>query len=424
MIGAILALAVAGIAAAAAEEPVQVSSDGHLIRGGLHTAATATGRQLVIWNRWDSETNRDELWGRMVNRVGMPQGAEFQISRASADGEPVGVGSTAVAARGKRNEFLVVWTQRVGDSGYSHFVGRRIGGDGEPLSDEFALATPGQFARLGALALAHSRGAGEFMIVFSALEARDGDGSSEIGNEIYGARLRAGRAEIPASFQISPSIDAEQLSALNPDVAYNSSAGGYLVVWRGEEPAAGEQPFEAGLVFGRTLLAEPGARIGPLRKLSRATVSTSSLLSPSVAFNPALREYVATWSRPPFRDSSRAYARRILASGRPVGEETYVAGAGPVENAGDEEVAPSGRGYEVVFDVSRDPQHRRGRLVYARRLSRELKRGPYRLISSGEADTSSGAPELAVSPKSWGIRVVWFDRKGAAGYPVVRMRDL
>jgi hypothetical protein len=118
--------------------------------------------------------------------------------------------------------------------------------------------------------------------------------------------------------------------AFIPQLAYNSAADEFLVVWRGDSAAFGVQTDDAE-IFARRLDAR-GRPLGPVVRVSKMGQDTGSqgawvAETPDVAYHPARDEYVVVWDG---TDDGRAdrgecevYGQRLDASGTPVGEDDF-----------------------------------------------------------------------------------------------------
>ena len=419
MLGLGLALlVVAGPAVPSADAPVEVSSGQGLPIAGLETAGARSGRQLVVWLQTASGVDDPrQLWGRAIGADGQPVGPAFAISRATVDGTAVHAETPAVAARGKRDEFLVVWSQRIGDSSNRNLVGRRFGVDGTPLSDEFAMTPLSQFASAFDPSIAYGARRREFVVAWDALPPEAGPGPTEIGHEVYAARLRAGRSETPSSIRISSTGDGpnDEYAGTAPAVAYNPQRGDYLIAWDGEVPHTGLRA-----PFARTLPAHPAGRLSRTRRLSAP--ATEYGLGPDVAFNPRTDTYAATWSIQASRPDARVYGRRVRPNGRPRGNEVKIAPESEFENAGGADIeARLGRGYQVVYAFS-DVEFGDFEVV-KRRLGSKLQLRRARRVAGGQQGVSAGGPGLAIVSRDRHFRVVWFERRDGQA-PRVLLRDL
>ena len=404
-IGMAMLLMSAGLAAPTPGEPTEVSSGERApIVGALETAGVRTGGQLVIWLEAEANDAPRQLWGRAMGRGGRPLGTEFPISRTVINGMSVSAETPAVAAGGK-NEFLVVWSQRVGDSGGTTLTARRIDAKGMPLAEEFTVTSLAEFSTASAPSVAYGARRDEYVIAWEALPPGAEGATPEVGTEVYTARLRARRSGTPPSVRVSSMGGSpnDEYAGSGPAVAYNSHREDYLVVWHGEAPEVGRRSL-----FARTLPRRPSGKLGPAREISPGSDA-------ALAFNPRTRQYVATGTS---ETTSEAviFARRIRASGRARGKVARVAGdesvdSGPPLNdaaLADIEAGPD-RGYQIVFDAGRFASDERE--VFTRRLGRKLRRGRARLVAGGDPGVSAGVPALAVVSRERELRVVWFERR-------------
>jgi hypothetical protein len=400
-------LAVAAVAfAEPAMGPVEVSSgERRPIWSAPQTAAINSGRQLVVWLEAEAHDTPRQVWGRAIGRDGLPLGSEFPISRAVIDGKAVSAESPTVAARGRRGEFLVVWSQRIGDEDNRNLVARRLDTRGGRVSGEFAVTGKGDFASASGPSIAYGARRDEFVIAWAALPPEVGSGPTEVGHEVHVARLRGGRSGTPRSVRIS-SMGAgpkDEYGGVGPAIAYNPGRRDYLVVWDGEAPELGRRSL-----FARTLPARSKGDLGRVREVSRGQYA-------DLAFNRRAGEYVVTGIVSHSAVQAVGYARRIRPNGAARGRVIRIAGDEFVDGGSDlYEVGPvdiearSGRGYRVVFD-GRDFSSDRFE-VFTRGLGRKLKRGRARLVAGGEQDVSAGSSALAVMSRNRQFRVVWTER--------------
>ena len=358
----VLVLCGLGFAVAAADSgaPVQVSQNaeagGEDLPRGPATAVAASGRQLVVWTQ-DDQLDRDSVWGRIVDAQGAAVGSPFRISDAGTAGNP------AVAARGRRDEFLVTW-QDAPPGGF-RLVGRRVGADGGLLDEVFVVAASGQRP-----ALVYGAKRGEFMVAWHDFVAGTAN--------VYGARLPAESSETPKRFQISGRSDFNQTLA---DVAYDKHTGRYLVGWGG------------GRI--RLLPAQPGGRRRPVRQVSETGGG------PELAYNAREREYVALLAA-----GDRSAVRQIRPNGVAYGKQGRLPrspfrGIFPWDL-----VSLDDAGYMVIFDGETNPEQPDPG-VYARRIGRDLKISRLRTVSSEEPGMSGMVGALAYSRSQQRARAVW-----------------
>lgn len=349
-----LAVAMAGPGTAIQVSDNASTGDEYIPRGPA-TAVVRSGRQLVVWTQ-DDQLNRDSVWGRIVDTDGAAIGEPFQISASGTARTP------AVAARGRRDEFLVTWTDAPATS--FRIVARQIDRDGNLRGQEFVMAETGQYP-----ALVYGGRRSEFMVVWHDF--------NQGAARVYGARLPAGSSETPAPFRIS-SGDSEGALA---DVAYDKRTGRYLVGWGGG--------------FVRLLPAEPGGRRGPVRRVSETGGG------PELAYNASEREYVALLAA-----GDRSVVRQIRPDGTAYGEQRRLPRS-PFRRIFPWDLASiEDGGYMVVFDGETNPEEPNPS-VYARRIGRDLKIHRLRSVSSEEPGVSGTMGVLAYSRAQERARVVW-----------------
>lgn len=363
---------------ASAAKPVQVSMIGPDAAGRgvvpkqATMAVTATGRQLVAWME-ESNQEGPVVWGRILDENGTPAGEPFTVS---------GGNGPAVAARGRRDEFLVAWTELGSELGPQYrVVARRFNRDGKTIGDEFVVAEAAQEP-----ALAYSGKRKEFMIVWREFPFRS--------SRIYGASLVAGSSTPSAPFLISRNPPAD-VHYDSPEIAYDSRAGGYLVVWERFSTETGESR-----AFMRTLPAEPDRRLGRQRTIDETGVS------PRVTYNRHAREYLIFWGAP------GSPVRRVRTNGRPYGTAVSTTRGTDFERAGSSDIAAAPDGhYEILFWGDQLEETPGYSAVFRRRLGAELKLGRrLRRVSSADPRVSAlGGGSIAYSRAGDRFRAVWVE---------------
>jgi len=325
----------------------------------------------------------------MIRADGTVEGVQFEISRPRLDGEPVNAVAPAVAPRGRRNEFLVVWTQDdLADNGgeRSEVYGRRIAASGVPLSEPFVVAARDRFDQVGSAAVAYGGARREFVVVWSGA-------STSGGSAIHGARVPGGTSRVGEAFGVSPPRfgDTSDFGPNDPTIAYDSRAGYYLVGWEGR---TAELPSGRTEVYVRLLKRAPN-QLGRTRRVSGFTTAGRLLLRPDLAYNRRADEYVLAWS-PGEGDEQNIFARRIGPAGRPRGPETEIGidtGWAP-----DIAVAPDGH-YLLAFQHGVDTTS-----VHRRRIGRQLTAGRLRQVST---TAPAGLPSVAYSKAADRFVAVW-----------------
>lgn len=371
-----LGAAATAIAAPASVLQVSSSDDGASPRTDWATAAVARdGEQLVAWSAPAASGGQLQLWGRMIGSDGTPSGTPFEISQLRADGEPVNAVAPAIAARGRRGEFLVVWTQDdLADNGgeRSELYARRIDSSGTSLSEPFVLASREGFERVGSSAVSYGSDRREFVVVWGGTRTSGGSG-------IYGARVSAGRSKQGEVFRMSPPSFGSEFGAITPTIAYDSRASRYLVAWEGVTDELRRRE-----VYARLLERAPN-KLGRTRRVSGFTTGGRLLLRPDVAYNRRAGEFVVVWS-PGEGDERNVFARRVKPTGRPRGPETEIGLT--TASAPDLAVARGGH-YVIAFQHGLETTS-----VYRRRVGRKLRLGRVREVSTA---APAGGPSVVYS---------------------------
>ncbi len=112
--------------------------------------------------------------------------------------------------------------------------------------------------------------------------------------------------------------------AADPALAYNATAGEYLVVW---QQVDGERE-----IFGQRVDAA-GAAVGPAFRISNVGADgdlNRSANTPAVAYNPTANEYLVTWHGDGLatNDENEIFGQRLSASGAELGGDFRISNAG------------------------------------------------------------------------------------------------
>jgi len=315
------------------------------------------------------------VWARILDVDGEVAGPPFRVQRSGADAiDP------AVAVRGRRDEFLVAWTE----VGFQQLrvVARRFDGDGNPVGDEVVISEAAHEP-----AVAYSGKRKEFTIVWQ-----------ENGTPgISGVRLPAGPSAASEPFRISRG-DPSEVSDLSPEIACDSRTGGCLVVWERYDGGSGQSR-----ALARLLPAQSDESLGRQRKIAeRGSVGGAH---PDILYNRDTREYLAFWG------GSGSPARRMHADGRPYGGEVRLNQGTSFEDAGAADIAVSPDGhYEILFwgdELDDYP----GSAVFRRRMGAELKlrRRLSRVSSADPRVTGLLGGAIAYSRAGDRFRAVWVE---------------
>jgi Ca2+-binding RTX toxin-like protein len=271
-----------------------------------------------------------EAFGQRLTAAGAEIGAnDFRIS----DMGPEGNGSfDAVGAKVAYNlqasEYLIVWD---GDDNTGALVddereifGQRVSASGSEVgTNDFRISDlggPDGSSAFGAFEpnLAYNSQASEYAVVWWG----DDNTAPLVDNEyeIFGQRLSASGAEVGANdFRISDMgpDGSPVFSAFEPNLAYNSQANDYLVVWYGDDNTAPLVDTESE-VFGQQLLTsgvEAGANDFRISQMGPDGDVAFEGQSPTVAYGIAPNEYLIAWEgdtnvSPQTDDEFEIWARR------------------------------------------------------------------------------------------------------------------
>jgi hypothetical protein len=383
---AIVAVLVLVVMASVAEgrlgPPVRVS-EGAVFRSG-DVAIARSGRQLVVWTG-TSVGGRGAVRARVLDKNARPKAPMFQVSRSEVDGTPLYATGARAEPRGRRGEFLVVWSQgRPGAGGEVVWeqVARRFNEDGVPLSEEFVVASASDFEDIRGGEIVYSGRRREFLTTWQATD----DGGT---TQIYAAEIPGGGSEVAQSFRISArrSGDPNGSAFVAGDLLYDSRRDRYLVSWMGEYENP-RDPVDLVALYARTLAADPSRRPGRVRKVSEDRVDPGTL-SAVGAFNRSADEYVLVWNTR-VGDDREVHVRRLRPDALPTGRDRELPRMElslPV--ATDLQPDPGRKRYQLALLEDADEGERAESPTYVTRLGRRLRVGQLREIST--ATRSQGA---------------------------------
>lgn len=246
-----------------------------------------------------------------------PVGDDFQISFIDAAGRQseYTTGPPRVAYNSTANEYLVVWTRRIGGgaprpSREHEIFAQRVSATGALLSGPIQVSqTDPKTFGASSPSVAYGSGANEYFVVWT------GD------SEIFGQRLTASGAETGVN-----DVRLSDYSGGDPSVAYNAADNEYLVTWTGNDNE-GEDA-----VFGQRVTVD-AEQVGN-NDFPISEQLTYGVSSPSVAFNAAENEYLVVWVGDyPVENEEREseiWAQRLDRMGNEVGGNDFrVSATGP-----------------------------------------------------------------------------------------------
>lgn len=270
---------------------------------------------LVVWVGDDDTApfvnNEFEVYGQRVSATGTQVGTnDFLLSDMGVNGSPdFAADEPAVAYNNNANEYLVIWS---GDDnvpplvdGENEIFGQRVSGaTGQEVgANDMRLSDAGPDGSGSYDAespdVAYNSNSNEYLVVWSSEDDQGNMVKGEV--EIFGQRLNAsnGFAVGANDFRISHMAqDGNVLyGALVPQVSYSPKVNEYLVVWQGDNNAAGlvDDEFE---VFGQRL----DAAGGPVEAMVQLSDMGGNgdvahvALDPAITFASTTGEFLVVWS--------------------------------------------------------------------------------------------------------------------------------
>ncbi|KPL19403.1 MAG: hypothetical protein AMJ93_13165, partial [Anaerolineae bacterium SM23_84] len=188
--------------------------------------STASNQYLIVWEHL-FEGQRHGIYGRRVSASGTLLGAPVAIDTSSILASalvPYDALAPAVAYGSASGQYLVVWQDKDPPQPDYDITARRVGNDGSLIGDKIPISTWEHDQVKPRLAF--NSQANEFLVVWEDHHWEWGE-----ARDIHGQRVRANGTLVGGVFGIS--WDGPQ-ARLSPDVAYDTAAGEYLVVWEYE----------------------------------------------------------------------------------------------------------------------------------------------------------------------------------------------
>jgi len=177
-------------------------------------AADSAGNFIVVWSSNLQEGPFRNVYGQRYDATATPVGSEFPICTYTTDDQDY-----PVIAMDSAGNFVVAW-QDLGASG--GIRARRFDAAATPVGEEIVVSSADDVNAVDpAIAM---RPTGEFVVVWSSLNADDGDGDN-LG--VFGQRFDASAAPAGTEFRVNTYTTGEQQ---RPAISVNSS-GDFVVVW-------------------------------------------------------------------------------------------------------------------------------------------------------------------------------------------------
>ena len=237
----------------------------------------------------------------------VPRHPQFQVNQGTT-GNQLLPRIAAVSEEG----FLVVWhsgTSPGDDDSGTSILGRRLGGAGDPLGDEFQINATTTGDQRGAAVAFDSLGRG--LLVWESESSGDGDND---GWSIQGLRFDSLTGPVGTDFQVNAGTTGDQRQ---PEVAALAT-GGFVVAWKGDSSAEGDT---SGSSVQARRFDPAGQSLGDDFQVNSYTTGDQS--RPALAALPT-GGFVVAWesygSAGADTSSWSLFARRFSADGAPTAE--------------------------------------------------------------------------------------------------------
>ena len=316
---------------------------------------STNNQYLVVW-RGTRIVAEDEIFGQRVSATGTLSGSNFRISDMGPDGNTsFQAQDPAVAYNSTADEFLVVWsgdddTAPLVDDENEVFAQRVTSAGAEVGTNDFRLSDMGPNGNTAYTAsrpaVAYNSTDNEYLVTWEG----DDDTGSLVDDEfeIYAQRVSAAGAEVGTNDIRLSDMGPDGNSSFDagaPQVAYNSTANQYLVVWQGDDNTA---PLvdEENEIFGQLVTAagvETGNNDFRISNMGTNGAAALDALLPDVAYSVSNNEYQVVWqgdddTAPLVDEEFEIFGQRLTASGAEVG-------------ANDQRISDLGPNGDTTFDA-------------------------------------------------------------------------
>jgi hypothetical protein len=327
------------------------------------TYDAGSGGYLVTWTGADNINglvqSEEEMFGQRLDELGAEVGGnDFRLSNSGPNGDATfDVDRGAVAYGSAPGIYLVVWAGEddagaLVDNEYEIF-GQRLKPNGnEEGRNDFRISHMGGDREFDAAspAAAYNPLLNEYLVVWAG---DNNDGAWIDGEfEIYGRRVNAATGAIVGDdirlSSMGPVADTDY-AGQQPDVAYNSAANEYLVVWSGSDDSGSLTVGELE-IYGQRVSAL-GAEVGvdDFRISDMGTDGNAAIdaLAPAAVYNSQSNEFLVVWygdddAGALVDEEFEIYGQRLSAAGAPLGTNDFrISAAGPDGNSSYSAILPA-----------------------------------------------------------------------------------
>jgi len=240
----------------------------------------AANQFLVVWEDWRGDTGfGSEVYGQIVNGDGTMSGANFPIT-VENDWQR----SPKAVYNPVTDKYLVIWEDQTDD--LDDIDGQLVNANGSLHGSKLTISAAKNDQSNPEVA--YNSAANEYLVVF------DDDRLIEYDYDIYGVLVNADGTVTGEDFPISSHVENQ----LIPVVTYNSRENQYLVVWWDKRSGSNAE------VYARVVNADGSMDGSDFLVASPST----SWVYPDVAYDRSENQYLIVWEL-----STRIYGRLLKA---------------------------------------------------------------------------------------------------------------
>lgn len=221
---------------------------------------------LVVWQELQGNLGTDVV-GRRVSGAGTPIGNAFAVSATANPQE-----QAAIAYNAATDDYLVVWSEHRGATGYD-IVGKRVRADGSLLGSDFVLSANAGYQEQPGLVL--NAADGEYLVAWQ-------EHRGATGYDVLARRVSTLGGLVGSEVVLSSTANPQE----QPTLAFNPRTREYLVAWQESRAGTGWD------ILARRVAAT-GGLIGAELVLSGATLDQ---LGPRLAYNPTANDFLVAWT--------------------------------------------------------------------------------------------------------------------------------
>jgi hypothetical protein len=335
---------------------------------------------MVFWMDYRNGSDYD-IFGRRLGADGAPLGDAFALlDRDSTQGAPHAAYNSA------EQVYTVVFHSYEGTEGFD-ILAQRVAQDGDPLGEPILLSGATLAGDEGFPRVAYNSEENELLVVWHAF--------TDASWNVYAHRLGADGTLLGDLIAVSESPHAQEY----PAVAYNAGSNEYIVTWQDKRDGNQYDIYVQRIASGGVLLG----------RNSRISADSSEDSRPDVAFAVAREGYLIVWQRIEDEDSD-IYGRWLSSAGAPSGPELAISSKPGDQAMPAVNLVPLAMEHLVAWEDYSEEEDSSD--VLAQRISSVLGLVGAPLVVAS-ADGYQASPALPNPLDSTELTVVWEDYRNA-----------